>query len=297
MTTQNSSSAFELPPAMQRMTGLARMVDPTVPGNRNAIIGGVLALVGYIVVALLGETSSEDAFIDGGLFALGVFLAWALAREIDPDRQHSGTLAMVGAALSMAVMGIPSLLALAGVMLGARILLGSTGLSLTYGDALSLAGVAGLAAFFTQAWLVGVGLFAAVLVTAFLSDGKPLPLYVGAGAVGIATVGGVLLVDEFSYGWGQELVPLVLAVAMMLAYAVVMMLSSAAVVSLTDFNNKPMSAQRLIAARAFVFCMALAFLVYEGANGVADLSAVYGTMAAVAVVVGRVYVQEQAAAA
>lgn len=282
MSTQQGSDAYKLPAAMQRLTGLARPVDPTIPSNLLAFIGSALAVLVYALVQLADGHPTGDALSEAVLFGAGVFLAWAITREIDPDHQQSGIWTMPIAVVAMLLMGIPSVLALLGILMGTRVLVQSTGLPITYPDALLLAGVAGAAAYVSQAWLIGVGLLAALLVRSFLSKENPLPLYVGAGLVGVGTVAGVALLDDFDYRWALEALPLLVAGLALVLFALVAVRMPQELISMTDADDRPLTWQFLVAAQGFAFCAGVAFLAYEGANGVDDVSTLYGSLVAVA---------------
>lgn len=136
-------------PPVERFTHLGRPVDPRSPSNLFAVAVSLAAgLAGWLVVGTIGGALSS---------LLAAFLAWALGRELDPDRPWTAGVAAVGAgAVSLAFP--PEAGALAVVLVAARIVVRSTGLPPT---TLDLVAVTALAAFFARSpsgWAAGMAL-------------------------------------------------------------------------------------------------------------------------------------------
>ncbi|MFD1730278.1 hypothetical protein ACFSC4_02835 [Deinococcus malanensis] len=113
-------------------------LDLRYPSNRYAA-GGALAAA--VTARLLGG-SWADALGVGG----AAFLAWATARELDPDHPETATVALPVAAAAAWMGGpgnpVPGLAALSAV----RVMAGTVGRDPTTVDLAALAGQAGLAA-------------------------------------------------------------------------------------------------------------------------------------------------------
>lgn len=122
-----------LPPS-----ALGRPMDFSLPSNRYAVAG---AVVGTLAAWLSGHRP---------LSALGVgaagFVAWATARELDPDDPDAAGAALPLAALAALVGGTPNPLAGGAVLSGLRVLAATVGHAPTAVDVAALAGQAGLAA-------------------------------------------------------------------------------------------------------------------------------------------------------
>lgn len=134
---------------LYEFTGLGRPLDPAHRSNRLAM--SVTSLSGISAAFLSWLFDGSPDVIGSGVVALGVFLAWAIAREIDPDRPGSATAAML-IAWPVALLAPPALLAAGVVLLGVRIMAGTVGGSLTTTDYLILIGASALAASEPVAW-------------------------------------------------------------------------------------------------------------------------------------------------
>jgi hypothetical protein len=72
---------------LAEVTTLARALDPKYPTNRAVIVLMALTFVGVAVYALVRGESVGPAALDGLVWAVALFLAWALGRELAPDDQ------------------------------------------------------------------------------------------------------------------------------------------------------------------------------------------------------------------
>lgn len=126
---------------LSRLTRLARGIDLGVPSNRVVVAGSLAAgaaAAGLALVRGTGAGSAPAAAIQAGL---SIFLAWAIARELDPDSPRSALLAMPAAG-AILFTGRPYLAGVLGVLLIARIALRSTGGFPTLLDLIFLAALA-----------------------------------------------------------------------------------------------------------------------------------------------------------
>jgi hypothetical protein len=161
---------FEL--RLQRATGLYRKVDLTYPSNRLAVIVSIMAAT---LVAIVTR-DLPLAILCGAT----TFSAWALGRELDPDRPRTANLSTITVALVLGVVALAGLLILKDVLLGvmitgsmmvtARLMTRSTGLAATALDAAALFAVAlgsGLVSSEVAAILVAVAALGIILDRAF----------------------------------------------------------------------------------------------------------------------------------
>ena len=78
----------KLPAPPPSRTALGRPLDPRYISNVIAVIGALAAGSAFFLFSVV----FEEAVAASPLGAAGaVFLAWAIAREIDPDRNGSAT--------------------------------------------------------------------------------------------------------------------------------------------------------------------------------------------------------------
>jgi hypothetical protein len=142
-------------------SGIGRPLDPRLASNRIAVAGGVLGTV----LALIVQWINGEAFsiMAAGAMGVGVFLSWAIARELDPDHPTSATIAVVIAAGAIAF-GPFAAGAVAVAMLGARVIAGTVGTHLRPVDVIVLSAAAAYAGTRPEAWGAAALLIASVLV-------------------------------------------------------------------------------------------------------------------------------------
>lgn len=124
-------------------SGNSRGFDPTLLSNRFVLGGSVVAGVTGGVSALVAGERFVEAVGWGVASGGGFFIAWALARELHPDRPWVATVAAL-LAPAFLLLDRPSLLSSGGVLLVARIVAGTTGRRFQWVDALVLTVLAGL---------------------------------------------------------------------------------------------------------------------------------------------------------
>ena len=150
---------------MNKLSTIGRPVDFSYPTNRAiAIITLAVMVAGALYQGLTGMPWSES-LLWGLQAGLAVFLAWALGREIDPDRALA---AFVGAGLTLIgifAWGLPGLGLLFWSLLALRVVNRTTGLPATVLDSL---GLLGLGTWLTFGGNPGIG---ALTALAFLIDG------------------------------------------------------------------------------------------------------------------------------
>jgi len=150
-----------------RFSSIGRPIDPDYPSNLAiAALSLVATLLGIIYQILGGQTWLESTFWGVGL-GLGVFFAWAIGREIDPDHDLS---AFIGAGLTLVgvfLWGTPSIISILWLMLCVRIINRTVGLPATMLDSL---GVLGLGTWLSiqEYWGYGVITSLAFLLDALL---------------------------------------------------------------------------------------------------------------------------------
>lgn len=192
---------------MHEMTGLGRPIDPKLRSNRVAVAGSVLAGTIYILSMWLGQEVPD--FVGAVSVAMGVFLSWALVREIDPDNNGAAYLAMAGAGI-VGILSPPAALVAGVLLLTTRILSGSVGSGLRSPDLLVLVAAAAYAGTQPVAWPI-----AGLLVFAVIRSPHPMAK-AAATSMTVAALGSALIfVSDFTPavpGLGTWIVLLGLAV-------------------------------------------------------------------------------------
>jgi hypothetical protein len=127
-------------------SGITRPFDLAYPSNRFVLLAtpGIGVVAG--VVTLIAGEGWAAAFHNGFAAGGAAFLAWALTRELHPDRTGSAAVAALLAPAGI-VLADPDLLAAAVVLLGCRVVAGTTGRVLRWFDVGLVAAVAAPVAF------------------------------------------------------------------------------------------------------------------------------------------------------
>jgi hypothetical protein len=160
------------------------------PKNRThlAVLGCcALAFAGVLAVQLVDGREPAAATVVAVNAAVMLFLAWAIARELDPDFPRSALAALAVAALIL-LGGSEAAGASVGVLMALRIAGRSTG---RQPSALDLAATPVLAAAFAwmpRGWIGGVAIAAALVWDTLLPQPGPRRNYVGAVLTLAATV-------------------------------------------------------------------------------------------------------------
>lgn len=164
---------------MQQLSTIARPVDPSYPTNRAIII---LILLVFAGTSLYRGADSPEAFISGLVAAVVVFLAWAIARELDPDPEYA---AFLPAAISIPLLvfiPVHGLLAPLFLLLLLRVVNRTTGLPAGVLDSAALLLLSGWLVH-TGFWIAGPAAVAAFLLDWRLRSGNPRQIWFAAGTL------------------------------------------------------------------------------------------------------------------
>jgi hypothetical protein len=225
-----------------RYTHLARTFS--LSRSSHAWVAGIsLAAAGAGLAFPAGRAPMRAVFEAGA----ATFLTWSLARELDPDRPFTGVVSAVAGAAAVVVTGEASLAGLAGLLIGSRILVRSTGLIPKLTD-IGVVGVfVGVVARDPITWAAGLVVAGAVAGDAFLPDPAP-PRQVWLGlSIGVAVTLGVVISEALPRSWeAPDLVGATVAVA---GIAVGATARSTPLSSTADRGHAPLLPVRLRAAR------------------------------------------------
>lgn len=257
------------------ITALGRPIDPNYPTNRAI----ALLSAGVVVAGAAYRLLAGDPLLDSTLWGIGaglaVFLAWALARELDPDHDLSAFVAAGLMVIGLLLWGLPELLLVFWLLLALRVIDHSTGLPAHWLDSLGLLGLGG--------WLTGQGYWTAGLLTvaAFALDGWLAPalrrhqLFALLALLVTVTLavfqGDITQVEDAS-------TPILLAVAAMGALFLVVIGTSRRVTSLCDQTGEPLRPTRVRVAQALALAAGLLLAWWSGAHGVVALLPAWAAM-------------------
>lgn len=114
--------------ASSRWSTIGRAVDFRTPTNLAIAIVALATFAGGFAILTLFRGESLSASASGGLaWAGAVFLSWALAREVDPDRWYSAFVAAAGGLIAASMFAPPPFLTLFWVLISLRFITRSTG--------------------------------------------------------------------------------------------------------------------------------------------------------------------------
>lgn len=259
---------------LYRYTSLGRPVDLAFPTNRAIVLNSGLVVLGVGVTELLAHTRPAQATVTALATALAVFLAWALGRELDPDRDGAAFAAAALALLASWTLGTPSILALLVVLLSLRIVNRTVGPPARALDSLALFALA-LLVVARGGWVPG-----AVAGTAFLLDGvlKPPHRRHFALAVGVAAF----------LAWQRALPPAASAAGAggTLRWAAIglalpflgVVVRGGSPVSVTDIGSQPLLSSRVRAAQVLGLVAVLLGVAGE-ATGLRSLAPLWAAVA------------------
>ena len=129
----------KLPSPPQSSSALGRPLDPRYLSNVIAAGGALATGILFLLAGVFDRSLGASPIGAAG----AVFLAWAIAREIDPDRNESAYLAMAIAFIASIFLA-PSLLLGFGILLGTRLISATVGLSLKSTDLVALVAIGAL---------------------------------------------------------------------------------------------------------------------------------------------------------
>jgi hypothetical protein len=133
-------------------TGLGRVLDLSNATNVIAVAGSAVAFIAFAGVSFV----DDDLSIPGAAAAsVAIFLAWATARELDPDTPAAATWALVLAML-LGLANVPSAIVAGTAMLAIRLVVGTVGAPVTILDIGVLVGVGVVSGAQPALWIVGI---------------------------------------------------------------------------------------------------------------------------------------------
>lgn len=256
-----------------RASNIWRTLDLAVPSNRLAVLSlAVVTVVAGLLVAELTESGIGPALLAGVRYGVGAFLAWAVGRELDPDRIATARAAIL-VFLALAWLGPPDLAAGLAMLLAARVVLRSTGRAPSTFDLVILVVIAGVAATSAAGFVAALGLAWALHADRRLPAPAPdRPAEVAAAAAAALAVAVTIVAGSFLDTWTlPSWYGFVVIVAVAVAAA---MLRTTAVASVADRGGEPLRLERLVHARRLTLVVVGAAVCWAGASALSALSPV-----------------------
>jgi hypothetical protein len=261
------------------LTAVGRPVDPRYPTNLAIAILTVLVSVG----AAACQWVDGATLLDGALWGIGaglaIFLAWALARELDPDHEFSAFVAAALAIVALAALGPPQLLPLFWMLLTVRILDRTVGLPARPLDSLAMLGL-GLWLTWQGGWIYGLVTAAALFLDGWLAPRLrrhvALAAVVLVATVVLALVGGTSPRGD----WDSTLLMWLFALTATLFSIAMVTLEPAK--ALCDQTGEPVRPTRVRVAQGLALVTALLVAGLAGQQGMVALWPLWAAMLGVA---------------
>ncbi len=263
---------------ISRLTSTARNLDPRLPNHRVWMLAAVAGAA--LTVALgQGEGATGRAFRGG----LAVFLAWAIARELDPDETRTANLAALLAIGAVGLLGAGNALPGVLILLTARLVVRSTGNPPTFVDHfVILPAWSFFAAGTVSGWLAGLILAFAVARDHRLPSPAPPRSLISAFLISAIASGGVLLKDAFAPGWETPGAPEV-------ALALIGLVAGASLrgyipAAKADLTGEALDPFRLQSARRHILVGAGLATLVGGSAGTVEMAPVWVALTACALI-------------
>lgn len=221
-------------------------------------------------------TLATKRFAEGIQMFFGIFLSWAIARELDPDNNFpAGMAAFVGGGLMTLglsgdhVSGTASLGAVTAVLFAIRIVTRTTGLAPSLLDNIWIVGLCAYSASTKPGLLAAIGLALALGIDTVLE--KPAPrMAIITAVLAILAAGYAYATPSATPGWrsweASEIAILAVGVAATLG------IRNLQPSSIADHTGETLFLSRLGAGRRLAAGLALAACVFSGGFGVSALS-------------------------
>lgn len=261
---------------VNRWTSIGRPVDPAWPTNRAIVMVSGISAAGTAAarLALAGDRLPQS-LLAGVVVGAAVFLAWALARELDPDHDLA---AFVGALLALPVVlltGAPRFASILLLLLALRIVNRTVGPPARPLDTIALLGLAGWVAWHGD-W---IGCF--ILFLALLLDGTVTvahrPHLAAAGAT-LALTGVAATRSGFP--------PSVTGASWISLSALLLLLPFLRVIgnsgeprTLSDFGAMPLLGRRVRSAQALGLLYVVLAVALQGRAGLTAVSPAWAALA------------------
>jgi hypothetical protein len=249
----------------------------------NLLIVGVTLLAFLVGLGLeVADNDIADAMSSAINLAATVLLAWAVARELEPDRPQAATGAILLAAALWFALGPVHLAAVVLALFAARILVRSTGRPVTNVDIVVILALALYASRTITGWTAGLGVAYALARDVRLPGPAPRhQRWVAFLTAIVATVGVFVRSPDLSTSW-SFLAILVVVVGVLAGMTAPVL----ALTSFDDIGREPLLPERVLSARRTLLVIAI-FSAITGTSAVAGMGPLWSAMAVLPVVALR----------
>ena len=258
---------------LSRFSSIGRPVDRRYPTNR-AIAGLTLAvaILGFAIRRLTG-THPLEAFTGGLVLAIGFFLAWAIARELDPDHDASAFVAAGLSLIPQTMLGRPDLAGVLLILLLLRIVNRTVGPAARPLDTIGILALVGVAVWRGEP-VLALAAAGAFILDAILDPAHRVHFAAAGASIGLLGVG----LSRFA---GTALAPLTLVTVLALALMVPFLLliaASGAPRTISDTGGDLLRGSRVRAAQWLALAAMAGAILVGGQAGLASLSPLWAAL-------------------
>lgn len=254
------------------VSAFGRPIDWRYASNRFAIAVWAVSMVVFLAMAWWGDRFS---YLGAVAASVGVFLAWAIGRELDPAHTSVAGVASVGA-IGVVFLGAPAALVVFGALLAVRAIAGTTGRTLRWGDLVGLAAAGFASGGAVWSWSIAILLFAWLKAGADVGRRR----WWGMGALGVGFVAGWYFGDLDPIVFAPETGFLAVGVLGITLMSLVKVSSPGR----TDAGKRDISVAHIRLARAAAGVVCLAAVVLGGSVALIQVGPLVCALAATAVI-------------
>ncbi|KAA3642203.1 MAG: hypothetical protein DWQ07_24515 [Chloroflexi bacterium] len=254
---------------MYQRSYLGRSMDPVAYPYHRAIL--ILSVIAGVIGGALRLFTGSDLFTAaiGGFYAgAAVFIAWVLARELDPDYEASAFVGAVLAFFAWAFLGNPAIIPLALMIFCLRMVNRTVGPPLVLGDSLTIFVTVLLAAFLAGGWVYGVIAAFAFQLDVMLSESNRRHALFVTLSLFVAFI--AIMISGFAPLVAPS-VPYLIVVIVAGISGLLLIIMIRQINVLTDFSKQAMNLTR-IRAGIFLAIFAVVAVLWYGDSGVVALA-------------------------
>lgn len=256
-----------------RFSSIGRPVDRRYPTNRAiASLSLVVAILGFVLRRLAG-TPSPESLLAGFVLAIGFFLAWATARELDPDHDASAFVAAGLSLIPQTMLGRPDLAGVVLILLSLRIVNRTVGPAARPLDTIGILALVGVAVWREQP-VLALAAAGAFTLDAILDPAHRIHLAAAGASIGLLGVG-------LSRSPATTVPPLTLVTGLALAATLPFLFlirASEAPCTVSDAGGDPLRGSRVRAAQWLALAAMVGSIVVRGQAGLAALSPLWAAL-------------------
>jgi hypothetical protein len=277
------------------LSSIARPLEPQYPTNLAVLILLPLIGLGLAGAAYFLHDAGAAGALSAGLGGLmAAFLAWALGREVDPDRNAAAFIAMALTVAAVALGWSPAIWVLTLCLMATRIVVRTVGQAARLTDLALVTALAAMAVFADGYWAMGLIAGFAMAIDLLYDRTRTLNFVFAAFATGLSMFalvqrGGDLAaltlqpLGQIDPAWS-------LAALILTALSAIFILTCPAVTSVCDSRGEPLERRRVRGGAMIVVLFATAAM-FEGQAGLLASLPIWAALASL--VAGRLIPQRK----